>query len=395
MDNPEPIIAETPNPDEKFEIEELIINDEYKIQFKTNNNDLEIKVVDIYLIDIYYYQNDYSLSGLKKLSNAFSNYNTTKDVITFIKSLKIEIEEKDDHLIIKLNVVELNEQNKLIELKLIKFFFHKKDDINPLIEEIRSIKKNNKAEKIKNESEIKELKENISNYQKEIANLKENVMRNELNFKNDILNLKEENKFLWEEINDLKRTMQYSFIIQNLSLESKILDKISKLSFIFNYIIKNDREFDFKKIILLYRGSKNGDHTKTCHELCDNKQNILIFMKSDAGYIFGGYTKIGFKTINAVLNYEYKIDNNCFLFSINLEKIYPVIKDSKVICHIKNTSGLCFHNSLLFRDGFMNRSENFISKTIKENFNGLNDEFEMNGGKEKFKCKELEVFQLC
>ena len=42
----------------------------------------------------------------------------------------------------------------------------------------------------------------------------------------------------------------------------------------------------------------------------------------------------------------------------------------------------------------MNRSDNCICKNIKEYFNGLEDEYEMNGGKDKFKCKELEVFQL-
>ena len=38
---------------------------------------------------------------------------------------------------------------------------------------------------------------------------------------------------------------------------------------------------------LLYRGSRDGDSTQTCHELCDNKQNVLIVMKSDTNYVFG------------------------------------------------------------------------------------------------------------
>ena len=50
---------------------------------------------------------------------------------------------------------------------------------------------------------------------------------------------------------------------------------------------------------------------------------------SDTGYIFGGYSKIGFKTNNN--NNEYKIDNNSFLFSVNLKKIYPVIKNTEAV----------------------------------------------------------------
>ena len=80
--------------------------------------------------------------------------------------------------------------------------------------------------------------------------------------------------------------------------------------------------FDFKEIKLLYRGSRDGDRTKTCHSLCDNKPNILIIMRSDTNLIFGGYSKIGFK-INK--RGEYKKDNNSFLFSVNLNKIYILV----------------------------------------------------------------------
>ena len=114
-------------------------------------------------------------------------------------------------------------------------------------------------------------------------------------------------------------------------------------------------------------------------------------MKSETGYIFGGYSKIGFKTNN---NWAYEIDNNCFLFSLNLKKIYPVIKDKKVICHVDEKYGLCFYNSLAFYDYFMTEKKQNISESIKEWFNGFEDKFEMNGGQGFFKFNELEVFQL-
>ena len=66
-----------------------------------------------------------------------------------------------------------------------------------------------------------------------------------------------------------------------------------------------DKSFKFKNLKLLYRGSRDGDRTKTCHQLCDNKQNVLIIMQSDTGHIFGGYSKIGFKVNN---NCDYKIN---------------------------------------------------------------------------------------
>ena len=42
----------------------------------------------------------------------------------------------------------------------------------------------------------------------------------------------------------------------------------------------------------------------------------------------------------------------------------------------------------------MNKNENKIHAQIKEYFNDVNDDFEINGGNQFFKCKELEVFQL-
>ena len=115
-------------------------------------------------------------------------------------------------------------------------------------------------------------------------------------------------------------------------------------------------------------------------------------MKSDSGYIFGGYSKIGYKTNNK--KDEYKIDNNCFLFSFNLTKIYPVIYNEESITYTNEKYGLSFYASLYFKDNFMNINKNFIGYKIKTIFNGIKDRYEMNGGKEEFKCKELEVFQL-
>jgi small nuclear ribonucleoprotein (snRNP)-like protein len=206
--------------------------------------------------------------------------------------------------------------------------------------------------------------------QGEINNLKENNK-----------NYKNENNKLWDEINKLK---QYH-------IDSKIIESKDNINFILDYIKQNDKTFNFNNIKLLFRGSRDGDRTKTCHELCDNKQNVLIIMKSEDDYIFGGYSKIGFK-IND--NLDYKIDNNCFLFSLNLKKIYPVIKDKEVICNLEEIRGLCFYGSLAFVDNFMNIYDNQFMSKIKLYFNGLNEDFEMNGGNKHFRCKDLEVFQL-
>ena len=43
----------------------------------------------------------------------------------------------------------------------------------------------------------------------------------------------------------------------------------------------------------------------------------------------------------------------------------------------------------------MHSYDNIIYKDyIKDYFNGLDEPCEMNGGKDRFKCEELEVFQI-
>ena len=389
MEAAEPIIFETTKPivdNTKIDfIEELSINKvnkEYKIQFgkKENNKELIVKVYSEEPEELYYYQKNYTVNELKKISNIFAIYETVKDIILMMKNLEYEIDEKNEDLILKFKAFMPDGKIQLIGLDL------KKNSKNPnyiikyLFEEIKSIKKNmsNEISSLKNkyESEIKDLKEDI------------------INLKEKIRNYKNENKKLWQEINELKISKEESSEIETSQLitclDSKITS-ISSINFLLDYIKNTDKAFNFNEIKLLYRGSRDGDRTKNCHQLCDNKQNVLIIMQSDTGHIFGGYSKIGFKVKNIP---EWKLDNNCFLFSLDLKKIYPVIKEEKIICHLGEESGLCFAHSLSFTDNFMNRNDNRFYFKINKKFKGLKDTYEMNGGKDKFTCKDLEVFQL-
>ena len=428
-----PIRFETPKPildKEKINfIEEIKIKkekDENNIQLGIKEDDLVIKVTPENSNNIFYYQKSYTINEFQNLSKIFAVYETVKDIIAFLKELKYELEEKNDILILKFEVFMPNGKSKLIELSLKKCLPDNNHMINYLFEKIKSmetniknLEENSKKEKIKYELETKDLKENFSKFQINISNLYDEKFKNEramneseikylkqcvtkyqnestqlkediMNYKNEISNLKEENKRLWEEINNLKKFHERP---QIKFIDSKIIESINSIDFILDYIRQNDKLFNFNNIKLLYRGSRDGDRTKTCHQLCDNKQNVLIVMKSDTGYIFGGYSKIGFKINN---NCEYKIDNNSFLFSINFKKIYPVVKDKLVICNIDESCGLCFKGSFAFYDYFMSKNPPFdnIKSTIKSNFNGIIDNFEMNGGKNRFKYKELEIYQI-
>ena len=367
-----------------FFIEELIVkkeNEDYKIKFGIKGDILVIRVSQEKTIKKFYYQKCYTISELQNLSIIFNMYKTLLDIVAFMKKVKFDIEERNNDLIIKFVLFMPDGENKLINLNLEKILLDTNYLINYLLEENKLIKDNIKNLEEKYESEIKELKANLSN-------------------------LKEDNKKLWEKINQLNGLSNNPNLPENPSIildedididivifDSKIVS-MKSIKFILDYIRENDESFKFNEIKLIYRGSRDSDSTKICHELCDNKQNVLIIIKSDSGYIFGGYSKIGFKTKNDKNDWEYLKDKNSFLFSINLKKVYPCYKKKSVICHIPEKYGLCFNTSLAIRDNFINKDNNNIYPGIKKYFKGINHKFEMNGGKDKFACIDLEVFQL-
>ena len=283
---------------------------------------------------------------------------------------------------------------------------------NNYLKVAKSILQENQKKLVDYEKEITELIQNIAKYKKEIDNLNKDIIDHkthisilnqeykeeleELNGQNNLLNkeiikIKEENKKLSETINELKNKCN-TIIFEG----SKIINKSEDIIFIINYIQQNDKNFFFNKIKLLYRGSRDGDNTNICHLLCDNKKHVLIIMKSENGKIFGGYSKIGFKTKNFEDEYENIPDNNSFLFSIDLQKIYPVVKDENVICNRDYNIGLCFYNALSFYDNFIKKIHHNISPFINFKFQGLNEEtkFEINANEIEFRYHDIEVYQL-
>ena len=325
--------------------------------------------------------------------------------------------------------MDYNDKNQLLNLKkeifyaffivfilLLPYFISLfKNNYSILIEENYLIKNEISNIKIENnlfKNEISNLKEENNFINNTVSNLiigkksiESNLKDDNNLIKNEISNLKDDNNLIKNEISNLTGDkIQLNKKIYDLEKQyskqaienSKIIFSVgnyshkNSINFIYEYLNNNTETF-LSNIKLLYRSSIHGDNTKTLHELCDNKQNILIIIKSDSGYLFGGYSKIGFKTNNE--NKEL-IDNHSFLFSITKQKIYRVINNRPVICHYKNDFGFCFYQSIYFYDSFTKKNGNHISKLMKNNFNGISDIYEINGGKDDFKIEELEVYQL-
>ena len=101
-------------------IDELEIKQEnqiYKIQFGFDENNLNIKITSEISKNLFYYEKSYTKNELYALSKAFTSY-TPQKIAEYLKKLKIEIEEKNDEIVLKMNIFNLDGQNELIELKL-------------------------------------------------------------------------------------------------------------------------------------------------------------------------------------------------------------------------------------------------------------------------------------
>ena len=106
--------------------------------------------------------------------------------------------------------------------------------------------------------------------------------------------------------------------------------------------------------------------------------------------MFGGYTKISWDPEEG--EGEEKRDENAFVFSINLEKIYFYFgKKNNIICD-KN-KGPCFVGMIDINDKIL-KGKGFVNNGSIQCYEGENDKYEINGGKNEFIIEELEVFQV-
>ena len=419
--------------DKKIEKQIKGQTDLYTIQIwkhKTMDN-LVIKIIPEKSKNFCFYSFNSNLSELQNTSDIFKYYVSIDQIILAFEQINLEVQENENELNLILYMFIPSGEKKKIELSLeknienpdnlmnyINDLSNKITNLNAIIYQKDQEINNLKTINLQQNNNILLFQTNINNLNKKILDYQKNeqiltfqittLNQEKINLNQMVTSLKSKIQREKNRYNELEKNYSHSSInYEELSKKykllkeesengfkadgSNILPSINKLKFIINYIKLKQPSFHFEKIKLLYRGSIHGDRTKTCHQLCDNKSNVLIIIQTDTDNVFGGYSKIGFKTNNKA---TYLTDNYCFLFSVYFEKIFPSIENKNHISHISDICGLCFTGSLCFFDKFMNNYDNCIYPTIQEYFNRLNEPFEMNGGKSNFKCKELEVYQL-
>lgn len=166
-----------------------------------------------------------------------------------------------------------------------------------------------------------------------------------------------------------------------LAKESNIIRDLSEEALIGNAITHSE-----KKYRLIYKASKDGDSANKFHNKCDKHSNLIILIKTKKGLRFGGFTSAKFRSSSHL-----KYDNDAFLFSLDIKKVFNIIPNSYAIYCYDNTGPSFYKGSLYVPNKFFT---NYGKTCLAGGPFQFKKDFELNNGEEKFLIEELEVFQV-
>ncbi|KAJ5069679.1 pep-cterm sorting domain-containing protein [Anaeramoeba ignava] len=277
----------------KYLIDELI---EICLNFIKNNLQIEI------IVDVLKLSESMNFNQLMDSSYKFISENFNKFIKT---SFFLELEE--NHL----NSILLNDDILINEFELfqsiIKWGKHKLD--------INQEKELEKEEKEKLQNQISNVIEKIRfiDFSKEELEdtLKEDLIPKQIS----------EQLIQFQNQNQNQNQNQLIFKTRNaFKFDSIIIQEKEDFSKLRKWI--NDDKF-FSKMKKGYSTKKEGFDSQKWHSICDNKGKTLVIMKTTNGFIFGGFTEVGFTTDKSKwreedIDYQngYIRDSKSFIFSI-------------------------------------------------------------------------------
>ena len=191
----------------------------------------------------------------------------------------------------------------------------------------------------------------------------------------------------WTQIKKVK-TEDFTFvsiILKETQRENEFLEKLYEWS-------------GYKKMELLYRGTRDGSTSNIFHNKCDNQGPNICLYKNDKGNIFGGYTSIPWTN-----NGNFHSDPDSFLFTLtNIHETQPTkfpISDSNYSVYHNSKRGPSFgcgceiyiYEDFLKTDSYSSFPYSYKDILIKGKSVFTED---LNNNTDHFKIQEIEVFKL-
>ena len=363
-------------------------------------------------IEVYLYSqnniNDFILNDLFlkyiKLEENINKLNE-KNKILLDENIKI----KEDNLKFKSDILKLKSDMNLLQIQNNRYENHinlllsgidkittfidessiKADEVdNSNIKKSVSLTKSNSVSQnlnLRSQNNLKNMYQTFDNY-----SLKQNQSLSQFNVNSNINeqdqeqdnNESEQNLSKFNE-EQLYRTEENRVIFRNGILYGiiKKYSEIEKVVAKIQTILQKGAKFT-----IIYKASELGDRAMTFHQKCDDIDISLILIETEKGVRFGGFTT---KSWNG--NCVQKIDNDAFVFSIDKNKIYEVIKNEMAIGCYPKFGPVFFGCQIRVYDNFFNKNSTTCHKKL--NFK-TNEDYELNNGEQFFTVKDIEVYEV-
>ena len=315
---------------------------------------------------------------------------------------------KEDNLSFKQDILKLKSDMNLLQIQNTRYENH----INLLLSGI------DKITTFIDESSIKadEINNNQNAIRKSVSLTKSNSVSQNLNFHNNLTNM-----YQSFDNNQLKQNQSLSQFNTNTKLSSEQNkndnepdQNLSSFSEDQLYRTEEDRVIfrngilygiikkysEIEKVVgkiqsilqkgarfkIVYKATELGDRAATFHQQCDNVDISLILIETVKGVRFGGFTTKNWKG-----NCEQKVDNDAFVFSVDKNKIYEVIKNEMAIGCYPKFGPVFFGCQIRVYDNFFNKNSTTCHKKL--NFK-TNEDYELNNGEQFFTVKDIEVYSV-
>ena len=370
-------------PAKKSKEYKLILDNKTFLIKLTLSSDILFEINELEKIMVDFYSKSFSLEDLIQLSRGFrvcENIGDAFDILDEIlegKKAKIKnINENSITLIINVSLPGGRLQE--VELDLNKKEMDKNTLIDNLVKKVNKLEEENAEIKNKLEEVNTQLKTKVNKLEEENKELKNEIKEiNEKQKKYEIL---------------FEDEIKYKQIIQNIGVDSKIIKNKDEIKFLLDRLkidFPNQNKINFK---LLYRATKDGDNNISFHNKVDNKNSTLSIIETSKGLKFGVFLEIPFKgTENSVQ------DDNCFIFRLDLRKIYNGKKGENKLNDYKQYVLYLYYNPIYMENNFLtNNSSYTCSKSYADHsFLGFSSDYELNNNEQYFTVKEMETFQIC
>ena len=137
---------------------------------------------------------------------------------------------------------------------------------------------------------------------------------------------------------------------------------------------------------LLFFSRTDGDKAATFHKKCDKAKRSLVLIMDNDGNRFGGFTMRSWSGKNIQ-----KKDEKAFVFSVDKNKIFPILPDEVAIGCYPTFGPIFFGCQIRVYDNFFNKGGSTYLKGLNY---ATEEDYELTNGKQAYGIRELEVYEI-